>query len=59
MARRFGPSLVSRSASFGAPPVKMKAPMGVTVFSDPFRTVDSARAAAYLRGGELTRRLGF
>jgi hypothetical protein len=45
-ARGFGPSLASMSASFGAPPVKMKAPKGAVVFGDPSRIVDSARAVA-------------
>jgi hypothetical protein len=37
----------------GAPPVKMMAPKGATVFGDPFRMVDSTRAAAHRRGDEL------
>jgi hypothetical protein len=43
-ARRFGPSLALMSASSGAPPVKMKAPKGASVFDDPSGIVDSARA---------------
>jgi hypothetical protein len=39
--------------SSGAPPVKMKAPKGVVVFGDPSGTVDSARAMAHQREGEL------
>jgi hypothetical protein len=41
-----GSSLALTLVSSGAPPVKMKAPTRVAVFSDPFRIVDSARAAA-------------
>jgi hypothetical protein len=58
-ARRFGPSLASMSASSGAPLVKMKAPKGAVVFGNPSGTVDSALAAAYRCGGELTWWLGF
>jgi hypothetical protein len=43
----------STLASSSAPPVKMKAPKGVAVFSDPSRMVDLARAAAHRHGGEL------
>jgi predicted LPLAT superfamily acyltransferase len=39
--------------SSDAPTVKMKAPKGAVVFGDPFGTVDSARAVADRRGGEL------
>jgi hypothetical protein len=35
MVRQFVPSLASTSASSSAPPVKMKAPKGAVVFSDP------------------------
>jgi hypothetical protein len=59
MVRRLGPSLALVSASSGAPPVKMKAPKGAAVFGDPSGIVDSARAVAYRRDGELTWRLGF
>jgi hypothetical protein len=41
------------AGKLSAPPVKMKAPKGVVVFSDPSRTVDSARAAAHRCGDEL------
>jgi hypothetical protein len=40
-------------ASSGARPVKMKAPKGAEVFSDPSGMVDSARAVAQRRGNEL------
>jgi hypothetical protein len=36
-----------------APPTKPRAPTWVSVFGDPFRTVDLAQAVAHLRGGEL------
>jgi hypothetical protein len=39
--------------------VKMKAPKGTTVFSDPSWTVDSAWALACWCGGELGWWLGF
>jgi hypothetical protein len=51
--RRFSWLRASTPASSGAPPVKMKAPKGAAVFSDPSGMVDSARAAAHRRGGEL------
>jgi hypothetical protein len=51
--RRFGWLWVSMPASSGAPPVKMKAPKGAAVFSDPSGTVDLAWAASHRRGGEL------
>jgi hypothetical protein len=52
-ARRFGWLRASTPASFGAPPVKMKAPKGAAVFGDPSGMVDSAQAAAHRCGGEL------
>jgi hypothetical protein len=36
-----------------APPANSRAPALASVFSDPSRTVDLARAAAHRRGGEL------
>jgi hypothetical protein len=45
--------MAATSASFGAPPVKMKAPKGAVVFGDPSKTVDSAQAAAHRHVGEL------
>jgi hypothetical protein len=51
--RQFGWLRASTPLSSGAPLVKMKAPKGAAVFSDPFGTVDSARAAAHWRGGKL------
>jgi hypothetical protein len=53
MVRRFGWLQASTSASFGAPPVKMKAPKGAAVFNDPSGMVDSARAVTHRCGGEL------
>jgi hypothetical protein len=57
--RRLSWLRASSPASFGAPPVKMKAPKGAVVFGDPSETVDSARAAAQWCGHELRRQLGF
>jgi hypothetical protein len=51
--RQFGWLRASTLASSGAPPVKMKAPKGVAIFSDPSGTVDSARAAAHRHSDEL------
>jgi hypothetical protein len=51
--RRFSLLQALTPASSGAPPVKMKAPKGVTVFGDPSTTVDSTWAAAHRCGGEL------
>jgi hypothetical protein len=53
MVRRIGWLQASTSASSGAPLVKMKAPKGVAVFSDPSGMVDSARAVTHRCGGEL------
>jgi hypothetical protein len=39
--------------SSGAPLVKMKAPKGAAVFSDPSGMVDSTRVVAHRRGSEL------
>jgi hypothetical protein len=40
LARRFGPSSVSMSAVFEAPPDKMKAPMWASVFGEAPGAVD-------------------
>jgi hypothetical protein len=42
LARRFGPSLAFMSVIFGAPPVKMKAPKGASVFGEAPGAVDLA-----------------
>jgi hypothetical protein len=39
MMGRFGPSLASMSAVSGAPPAKMKAPKGASVFGEAPRAV--------------------
>jgi hypothetical protein len=41
------------AAGFGAPPAKPRAPAWASVFGDPSRTINFARAAAHRRGGEL------
>jgi hypothetical protein len=51
--RQFAWLRASTPANSGARPVKVKAPKGVAVFSDPSRMVDSAQVAAHRRGGEL------
>jgi hypothetical protein len=52
-----GEALSASSASMAAgsrpPPVKPKAPAWASVFVDPFRMVDLARAAAHWRDIEL------
>jgi hypothetical protein len=52
-AWRLGASSVSMAAGSGAPPAKPRAPTWASVFGDPSRTVDLARAMARRRGGEL------
>jgi hypothetical protein len=44
---------IDTPTSSGATLVKMKAPKGAAVFSDPSGMVDSARVAAHRRDGEL------
>jgi hypothetical protein len=51
--RRFGRLWVSMPASSGAPPLKVMAPKGAAVFSDPSGMVDSAWAVAHWCDGEL------
>jgi hypothetical protein len=53
--RRGGSAQARRSmaAGSGAPSAKMRAPAWVSVFGDPYRTVDLARAVAHRRSGEL------
>jgi hypothetical protein len=46
MVRRFSWLRASTLASYGGPPVKMKAPKVAAVFSDPSGMIDSAWAAA-------------
>jgi hypothetical protein len=46
------------AAGSGAPPAKPRAPTWVSVFSDPSRMVDLARAAAHQHGGELNTMAG-
>jgi hypothetical protein len=41
------------AAGSRAPPTKPRAPAWASVFGDPSRTVDLARAAAHRCGGEL------
>jgi hypothetical protein len=41
------------AAGSEAPPSKPRAPVGASIFDDPFRTVDLARAVAHRHGGEL------
>jgi hypothetical protein len=53
MARRLGASSASMAAGSGAPPAKPRVPAWVSVFGDPFGTVDLARAVAHWCGGEL------
>jgi hypothetical protein len=45
MVRQLSPSLASMSAVFGAPPVKMKALKGVSVFSEALGAVNLLRGA--------------
>jgi hypothetical protein len=53
MVRRLGASSASMAAGSGPPLAKPRAPAWASVFSDPSRTVDLARAAAHRCGGEL------
>jgi hypothetical protein len=53
MARRFSWLRALTTASFGAPPLKMKAPKGAGVFGDLFGMIDSSWAAAHRCGNEL------
>jgi hypothetical protein len=53
MARRLGTSSTSMAVSSGAPLAKLRVPAWASIFSDPSRTVDLARATAHWRGGEL------
>jgi hypothetical protein len=53
MARRLGASLALMAVGSGAPPTKPRAPAWASVFGDPSRTVDLARAAAHRCDGEL------
>jgi hypothetical protein len=53
MVKRFDWLWASMPASSSALPVKMKAPKGAAVFSDPSGTIDSAWAVAHRRSGEL------
>jgi hypothetical protein len=41
------------AVGFGAPPAKPRALAWASVFGDPSRTVDLARAVAHRRSGEL------
>jgi hypothetical protein len=41
------------AAGFGAPPAKLRAPAWASVFGDPFRMVDLARAVPHQRGNEI------
>jgi hypothetical protein len=52
--RRLDASSASMAAGSGPPPAKPRAPAWASVFGDPSRMVDLARAAAHRRGGELT-----
>jgi hypothetical protein len=45
MARQFEPSLASMSVASGAPPAKMKAPKGVSVFGEAPGALGLARVA--------------
>jgi hypothetical protein len=53
MARRLGASSASMAAGSGAPPAKPRAPAWASVFGDPSRMVDLARAMAHRRSSEL------
>jgi hypothetical protein len=53
MVRRLGASSVSMATGSRAPLTKPWAPAWASVFGDPSRTVDLARAAAHRRDGEL------
>ena len=50
---QLGSSSASTAVGFGAPPAKPRAPAWASIFGDPSRMVDLARAVAHQRGGEL------
>jgi hypothetical protein len=51
--RRLSASSASMAAGSGAPQAKPRAPAWASVFNDPSRTVDLARAVAHQHGSEL------